>query len=607
MTFSHGTKISKIKSPSFEIYMLRRTGFICLSFSLLLHAVVSTFVIITSGIFLQLLILSLGLTVLFMGAIVPIGNRLSTYRLSCKISLWETVQTSDSERKALLEALHRYPRKKTFQTFYCFTVLLIIILLNYVLLFNVDIIACIPLFLIGSTVSYCAASCVYDITEAECTAIGITITKQGIPISPENKIYSVPLKKIHLFYIIIPLLILSANILLTALFGKLPVIIHENGSLASFSKNAVSDITSVSPSHHTLFRMFFTIAATMICLITMIRTFYKKILFTLSRMENTLSLINPKSISKARLFDIALNNEISYTMFLINRTIVAFRNIMNKTQSINEDIKESSKDLVKITKETEDTIYAQTICVEKILETMNSTDKVSNDIQIKLDEVSNVAQQTLNDVDRNFDNFNASLLKMKEITETNQNIINGIKKLSSKIDGIWDIVNLIDSMTEQTKIIAFNAELVSNTFDDSSFKNVAAEIRALADNVIDLTKLIRDKIREIQDSSTTLINSGKECMKQIEEGNNLSELLKEHFVSIKSSASITAEESNNIKNAVQIQIAAFKIILKSMNDIFESLKSFSSNTTNLGSTIEILQQNSQHIQSLITQEAQNDA
>ena len=607
MTFSHGTKSFKIKSPSFEFYMLRRTGSIYLSFSILMYIFVSTFLITTPDIILQTILLSLCLTVLFMGAIVPAGNRIATYRLSCRISLWESVQMSDSERKELLEDLHRYPRKKTFNTFFCFTILLLIILADYIVFFDVDIIACLPLFLIGSTISYCVASCVYDITDAECTALGITITKQGIPVAPGNKIYSVPLRKIHLFYIVIPLLILAANVFFTATFGTLSIHIHENGSLASLAHDAGLGIKTVSPSNHTVFRMIFTIIITIICIIIMIKLFYKKILLNLSRMENTLSLINPQNINQASLFDVALNNEISYTMFLINKTIIAFRNIMNRTQAINGKIKESSKDLVRITKETEETLYTQTSCVEEILATMNSTDSVSTAIQVRLDEVTNVAHQTLNDVNKNFENFNESLLKMKEITETNQTIINGIKKLSSKVDGIWDIVNIIDSMTEQTKIIAFNAELVSNSLDDSNFKNVAAEIRALADNVIDLTKQIRDKILEIQNSSSSLINSGKEYMKQIEEGNTLSELLKEHFISIKKSASITAEDSNDIKNAVQTQTSAFRLILKSMTDIFESLKSFTSNAANIGTTIEILQHNSQHIESLLTQEAQNDA
>ena len=175
-------------------------------------------------------------------------------------------------------------------------------------------------------------------------------------------------------------------------------------------------------------------------------------------------------------------------------------------------------------------------------------------------------------------------------------------KLSLKINGIWDIVNLIDNMAEQTKIIAFNAELVSNTMKDETFKNVASEIRNLADSVMTLTGQIRKKISEIQDSAQELIDSGKNCMKKIEEGNILSNLLREHFETINNSASITAEETESITGSIQTQISAFKMILISMDRIYEALKKHAS--ANTISAIETLRTNSAHIEQLVPEEAE---
>ena len=89
---------------------------------------------------------------------------------------------------------------------------------------------------------------------------------------------------------------------------------------------------------------------------------------------------------------------------------------------------------------------------------------------------------------------------------------------------------------------------------------------------------------------------------KIEEENALSSLLQDKFNTIRKSASITAEDSSDIKNAILSQISAFKIILESMNKVYETIKSFTASSADIGETIDVLRSNSQHIENLIPQE-----
>lgn len=601
-------EILRKEVPTFELFMLRRGTAVDVIFSIILHFFTAAFVWIPmellSGIFgTSALIMLIQFILIF-----PLGNRISTYSLSCSLNFMKSAQMTDHERRQILDRMHRYPVKKALQTFICFLIELVMILSSYMIFFHVSFKVCIYMFSIGTIISYFAAMWAYYISDEECSELGKTIIQKGIEHSAQSnrRPYAISLMRLFTIYQIIPLILVSICIYITINFSRTFITIHENGYIAEQLLTAKelqgNFIKTIPDSSDSMFRLITVMAISLTVFMSLTKTFYSRVRRNISQIEETLSYINAKNISKAALFPVDLTTEISYTMLLLNMAIVKFRQIMKNTWTINSEIKESSEALSAISKETEETVYNQTSCVEQILATMNSTDSVSSSIQLKLDEVTNVAEKTLDDVQTSFRNFNLNLSKIQEITDSNQYTINGIQTLINKISSIWDIVNLIDSMAEQTKIIAFNAELVANGMKDSNFKNVASEIRNLANSVMNLTQQIRNKILEIQNASRVLINSGKNCMKKIEEENALSSLLQDKFNTIMKSASITAEDSSDIKNAILSQISAFKIILESMNKVYETIKSFTASSADIGETIDVLRSNSQHIENLIPQE-----
>ncbi|MCQ2981856.1 MAG: methyl-accepting chemotaxis protein [Treponemataceae bacterium] len=145
--------------------------------------------------------------------------------------------------------------------------------------------------------------------------------------------------------------------------------------------------------------------------------------------------------------------------------------------------------------------------------------------------------------------------KIHEIAVTNKTATGGIQSLSNKINGIWEIVDLIDSIADQTKIIAFNAELESEKIDQNrdKFKNVAYAIRNLTDQVLTLTGKIRSDIRKIQDASNTLLSQGKAGTETIENGSVIAGQL---AVTLKQMEN-GANDSGELSEAVQTMIENF--------------------------------------------------
>jgi iron only hydrogenase large subunit-like protein len=166
-----------------------------------------------------------------------------------------------------------------------------------------------------------------------------------------------------------------------------------------------------------------------------------------------------------------------------------------------------------------------------------------------------------------------SLSKMKEIEESSSVTTEGIKTLGSQIGSIWEIVGIISTIADQTKIIAFNAELEAASAGEmgKSFEIVAAEIRRLADNTVSSTKQIRKKIEEIQKSSDTLVRSSHRERECVGEGTEISGRLQVLFRDI---LTFSENSEKTIKNSIDTQVRAFRETLDEVDRVSGEIHRF---------------------------------
>lgn len=156
----------------------------------------------------------------------------------------------------------------------------------------------------------------------------------------------------------------------------------------------------------------------------------------------------------------------------------------------------------------------------------------------------------------------------------------GIKSLSEKISGISDIALIINSIADQTNIIAFNAELEASGAGDAgrNFYLVANEIRRLTNNTIESTKEIRRRIIEIQRTSEALLLTSQNGNRRIAEGGRIADELNRNFDDIKVSSMAADDSTEDIKLIIQQQTAAFEQIVVTLRQIAAGVESFSGST-----------------------------
>lgn len=167
-----------------------------------------------------------------------------------------------------------------------------------------------------------------------------------------------------------------------------------------------------------------------------------------------------------------------------------------------------------------------------------------------------------------------TIQKMSEIQESSGDTVDGIRALGEEIEGIWEIVGIINSIASQTKIIAFNAELEASSAGEKgkNFEIVASEIRRLADNTVVSTGEIKRRIKDIQVSSGNLVLAGQEEATKIQEGRELSNRMQEVFNRLRDHSERSYGRINEIVNN---QVTNFESVLEDLNRLNDDVDTFS--------------------------------
>ena len=198
---------------------------------------------------------------------------------------------------------------------------------------------------------------------------------------------------------------------------------------------------------------------------------------------------------------------------------------------------------------------------------MQDSTELAGNISEKVSHVTSLAEQSRDAVLSGREILQSNVDELLEIKNTNKLTIEGIKELNKKINSIWDIVSIINVVADQTKIIAFNAELEAASSGEAgkNFHIVATEIQKASDS------LILDS-----EKGTEQINSGYKSVKSLESG----------FESILQSSENTAVSTHEILDHVSQLSSSSEQIFITLKQIAEGIENFSEFTSNISSSSE---------------------
>ena len=174
------------------------------------------------------------------------------------------------------------------------------------------------------------------------------------------------------------------------------------------------------------------------------------------------------------------------------------------------------------------------------------------------------ADRTLADTRNGASEVGALTVKISAINSDMQVNLAEIVELGRKSKEITKIMEIINNIANQTKLIAFNAALEAASAGEAGkrFGVVAVEIRRLADSVVVSTAEIEGKITEILDAVNRLVMSSEKTSSMMQEG----QVSASHTVAMLNSMVDGVEESTDSARQISLstqqqQIASSQVLL----------------------------------------------
>lgn len=267
---------------------------------------------------------------------------------------------------------------------------------------------------------------------------------------------------------------------------------------------------------------------------------------TNSLLERLAFAISGVQSSSARLTDTA--NNLAATAGLVSRNTDRQQEV---SQSMAAAVEEMSSSVAEITS------------------TMEELSASSTQIADYSQSVVDVANLTLESSKKGANAMQHLQLRMADIHQDSENSLQEIVQLGSKSKEISKVMDLINTLAAQTKLIAFNAALEASSAGESGkrFSVVASEIRRLADSVTDSTHEIEERIQEIQDSINRLVITSEKGANSIQLGMQVSLDTAEDLNALVQAASKTSSAAQQISLSTRQQKTASSQVVIALRDI----------------------------------------
>jgi methyl-accepting chemotaxis protein len=253
----------------------------------------------------------------------------------------------------------------------------------------------------------------------------------------------------------------------------------------------------------------------------------------------------------------------------ISAMLHSLKRVVDTVKSNSESIAIASSKLSAAVEQQASITSEQSAAIAEITSTMEELSASSSQIAEHAKSVVDIATQTWENTKKGARSVETVLMKMSEINNDNQNSIAEIVALGKKSKEISKIMEIINTIADQTKLIAFNAALEAASAGEAGkrFGVVAVEIRRLADSVMESTGEIEGKINEIQEAISRLVIASEKGAKGIQEGIEYSNETALILSDIVGAAQNTTDAAKQISLSTQQQKTASNQVLTALREI----------------------------------------
>ena len=268
--------------------------------------------------------------------------------------------------------------------------------------------------------------------------------------------------------------------------------------------------------------------------------------------------------------------------------------VVNRLTANSEEINTALQNQVASTSE-------QSASVTEITSTMAEFSASSTQIAVHADTVLSLAEAALNHANEGEKSAAQVTDKMGDIFSDNENTVKGIHELGRKTREIAKIMEMINTIADQTKLIAFNAALEASSAGEAGkrFSVVAVEIRRLAENVEASTRETEKRIQEIEDAVDNMMMASEKNTRCINEGMHFTDHTREILAEIVARSQETRDAAQQITLSTQQQKTASDQVVQALKEIDGSGRETARSIGQIGENGETLNQLAEQLKKLV--------
>ena len=212
--------------------------------------------------------------------------------------------------------------------------------------------------------------------------------------------------------------------------------------------------------------------------------------------------------------------------------------------------------------------------VVEISSTMEEFSSTASQIAQHSQGVVERADKTLHDTKNGAAEVETLTFKINDISQDIQSNLAEIVELGRKSKEINKVMEIINNIANQTKLIAFNAALEAASAGEAGkrFGVVAVEIRRLADSVVESTTEIEGKITEILDAVNRLVMSSEKSSQMTVDGQEYASHTVAMLIDIVDGVEQTTDAARQISLSTQQQQIASSQVVLALKDIEQGLR-----------------------------------
>ncbi len=279
-------------------------------------------------------------------------------------------------------------------------------------------------------------------------------------------------------------------------------------------------------------------------------------------------------------------NELFQIMDAANRLADSLEQSIRSVIHVTDSVNRASAEISAAVEQQSTTAVQQVASVTEITCTMEELSSSSAQIADNARKVLHMSSQARIKTNQSATEMAMVIDRMKKITKANRRSSRAIVELGRKSVEITDIMNMINTIADQTKLLAFNAALEAASAGEAGkrFGVVAVEIRRLADSVMESTGHIAARVEQIHETIRKLVDNAQRDAVQVEEGMTISVRAAGILAEVVEGVGTTTDATQQISLATQQQETANRQILVALQGIEQGIQqsSVSINQTSQG-------------------------